>query len=280
MSNSMTTGMIVLMLAVQAGAEEPSKVTRQARLNKLHLAQAGQHKFNVDSQTQLKLQEKPIYLWTNPTRNNVQEGAVYVWMKEDRPEVIATVFSHPEQGSTKVRSLTHEFHSLSREVFEHSHPQRRWKPRAGIETKPIEGAPAVAKSKTRRKLQIKGLLGDFTAHSMSLNRDNRIQLRMLPSPIMTYQPKDDKVLEGSLFVLAAGVGTDPEVILMIEAVKHEDDYRWEYAVCRYSDQNLYVQHKKKDIWTSVRGGANAFMNDPQHLYQLMFMGQTAWTEDI
>ena len=276
----MAVGTIILVLALHAGAEETSKVTRQARLNQLHLAQAGQHKFEADSKTALKLQEKPIYLWTNPTRNNVQEGAVYVWMKDDRPEVIATVFSHPERGSTSVRSVTHEFHSLSRKVFDHSHPAQRWKPRAGIETKPVEGAPSVPKSSTRRKLQVKALARDFTAHSMSLNQDNRIQLRMLPSPIMTYQPKDDKVLEGSLFVLAAGVGTDPEVILMIEAVKHEDAYRWEYAVCRYSDQNLYVQHKKKEIWSSVRGGANQFMNDPKHLYQLMFMGQAPWTEEI
>ena len=48
---------------------------------------------------------------------------------------------------------------------------------------------------------------------------------------------------------------------------------------RYSD-HLFVQHKKKDVWSSERGrGGNVFMNDPQHLYQLMFMGQTSWSQE-
>ena len=67
---------------------------------------------------------------------------------------------------------------------------------------------------------------------------------------------------------------------MIEAVKHKQGYRWEYGVCRYSDQNLYVQHKNKDVWSSVRGGANEFMNDPLHLYRLMFVGKVPWSEQL
>jgi len=269
-------GFLLIPFALQLSADSPSKAEvpavnkRQQQLTKLHTEQAKAHVFKLKKGKTLKLQPKPIYVWTNPTRNSVQEGAVFVWTHLGRPEVIATIFSHPAGAGQ--RQVNHEFHSLCQSVFKHSHPRQTWAPKTGITTAAVPGAGVASSNPVRRKIEQRALAREFSAHSMNLDNENRTQLRLLPQPIMRYQPDGDEVLDGALFVFAAGVGTDPEVVLLIEARKHDKGYRWEYAVCRYSDMNLFVQHKKKEVWKSVRGGANAFKNDANHWYRLMFDG--------
>ncbi|MEJ7637510.1 MAG: hypothetical protein WKF75_05825 [Singulisphaera sp.] len=40
---------------------------------------------------------EPVYRWTNPTRVGGQED-VFVWTYKRRPEVVASIFSHPHNG--------------------------------------------------------------------------------------------------------------------------------------------------------------------------------------
>ena len=67
---------------------------RQQELNDVHKQQAAKHTFKLDGK-ELTLRPEPVYVWTNPTRNSVQEGAVFVWNRDGRPEIISTIFSHP-----------------------------------------------------------------------------------------------------------------------------------------------------------------------------------------
>src|SRR5687767_7336453 len=55
------------------------------------------------------LSPQPLLHWANPARNG-EDGAVFVWTKAGRPEVIASVFEYPARGSV-VRK--HALHSLS-----------------------------------------------------------------------------------------------------------------------------------------------------------------------
>src|SRR5262249_57146973 len=92
-------------------------------------------------------------------------------------------------------------------------------------------------------------------------------LRLLPAPLYRYPEARSGVTDGALFTLVSNAGTDPEVLLLIEAREVGGKLRWEYACGRFSDRSLYVQRRDKDVWSSVRSETNVFNNDPLHLYR-------------
>lgn len=77
------------------------------------------------------------------------------------------------------------------------------------------------------------------------------ELRLLPQPLYRYPGDDPATKDGAVFAFVTG--TDPEVILQIEAVSGDDDaLRWRHAVTRRTSGALRVSHKDKVIWTCSR----------------------------
>jgi hypothetical protein len=76
------------------------------------------------------------------------------------------------------------------------------------------------------------------------------------------------VVDGALFALVSNAGTDPEVLLLIEAREVEGKMRWEYACGRFTDWELHMHHKDKEVYSSIPGETNPFAHDPQHLYRI------------
>ena len=76
------------------------------------------------------------------------------------------------------------------------------------------------------------------------------------------------VIDGALFALVSTAGTDTEVLLLIEAREEKGKTRWEYAFGRFSDRNLYVQRKDKEVWSSVLSETNTHLHDALHTYGL------------
>lgn len=213
----------------------------------------------------LELREEPAYIWTNVVRG--QSGSVFVWTWHGRPEVIASIFSQPTEGGR--REFVHELHSLSTATLV---PQRlsanQWVPKAGLKRMAIPGAPKPAELPRQRLIQMRDLTKEFTARSES-SKQEAWELRLLPQPMFRYQSNDSEVIDGALFAFVTSAGTDPEVLLVIEAVKEGDAAPiWTYAIGRFSDHSLYVSHREKEIWTSVRGGENSLYFDAKHLYRL------------
>jgi hypothetical protein len=90
----------------------------------------------------------------------------------------------------------------------------------------------------------------------------------LPTPLYRYPVAKSGVVDGALFALMSSAGTDPEVLLLIEARKVDGKMRWEYACGRFSDWELHVQRKEKEVYTSVPSDKNPFAHDPLHLYRI------------
>lgn len=234
---------LVALVGSPAAAQPPRSAAvppegaadRQAQLNRIHREQADDYRIYLtrDRQTLLELRTEPIYVWTNPTRNHVQEGAVFVWMHAGRPEAIGTIFSHPDDEQPGMRQVNHEFHSLSRSTLFPVHEAQVWRLRTGTKTRPLPDAPDVAETSARRLLQMRSLAREFSARSDG--GEGPYELRMLPRPIFRYEPESGDVLDGAVFVYATNAGTDPEAVLLIEAVNEDGRLRWEYALCRFSD---------------------------------------------
>ena len=111
------------------------------------------------------------------------------------------------------------------------------------------------------------LAQEFTG--FSVDRDaKRWELRLLPTPLYRYPAAKTGVVDGALFALVSTAGTDPEVLLLLEAKAIDGKMRWEFALGRFSDWELRVHRKDKEVFSSVLNETNSFFHDPQHLYRL------------
>ncbi len=152
----MTACSLWLTLTLMA-AEEPAPPTKTAdKLQALHRQEAARWRMFLgeDRKTEAKLNEKPMYVWTNPTRSGGQHGEVYVWMHAGRPVVVGSIFSHPEKGK---RMVCHEFHSLAEGKLlpERGSEDQRWEPQAAVEMIRLPDAPAPQTSAARRAIQMR-----------------------------------------------------------------------------------------------------------------------------
>src|SRR5436309_2235420 len=122
--------------ASKAADSDTAKIIE--KLQTIHRQEAERWHMFLDEEhkSEAKLNSKPIYVWTNPTRSGGQHGAVYVWIDRGRPAVVGSIFSHPEAGA---RIVCHELHSLTAGTLR---PQRgpedqRWEPKASVELVPL-----------------------------------------------------------------------------------------------------------------------------------------------
>ena len=214
----------------------------------------------------LDLKKEPIFEWLNPARIG-QQGAVFLWLREGRPAALACIFSTPHERLPG-RRINHELHALDAEkLLVKRDGYNQWKPRAGFARAELPDAGVPAASRGARLLQMRRLAGEFTGHS--IDRDSqRWELRLLSSPLYRYPDAKTGVVDGALFALMSNGGTDPEVLLLIEAKQTGGKLRWEYACGRFSDLELRVKRKGKEIFSSVPSETNPFAHDPLHLYRI------------
>jgi hypothetical protein len=243
--------------------------SKSQKLLELHTNDAASFSFfRDDARTQkLNFRREPVYRWTNPARNGGQAGEVFVWTYRGRPEVIGTIFSHP-QSDGKTRTVNHELHSLSLVVLVVDRKaSEQWVPQApGVDLKPVNGAPKPAGNATLRLAQMRSLAREFNGRSRSLEGE-AWELRLLPQPLYRYESTDPDVLDGALFTLVSTAGTDPEIILMLEARQTPSGPEWVFGAARFSDMNLWLTHKGQVVWSSIRSEENTFNHDAKHRFR-------------
>jgi hypothetical protein len=259
-----------MCLLLAPGAEPPPEDLAKKMLP-VYVKEASDYSIAVasDPKRVAELKKEPVFEWTNPTREGFQQGVVFVWLRDGRPAALASIFSQPHDKPAG-RKLTHEFHALDPEKLVVARPKgtlNEWKPEAGLDRKEIADAPVPAATAGGRLIQMRKLAAEFTGHSVS-DEKQRLELRLLPTPLYRYPAAKTGVIDGAVFALVSSEGTDPEVLLLVEAREEKGKTRWEYALGRFSDRSLHVQRNDKEVWSRVRSESNAFNNDPQHLYRL------------
>jgi hypothetical protein len=264
---------ILLAIAGRSWGEppaEPADENQNKRLLEMYLTDARALTVYGDSahQKKLGLREKPVYIWQNRIRSSGQYGAVYVWTDRGCPEIVGTIFSNPTEAGDG-RAVLHEYHVVSRRVlYPVGDPQNIWTPRQGIERRPIADAPQPAESPKSRLVQLRSLARDFSAHSISPYDDSRWELRLLTQPLYRYESTDPEVVDGAVFAYVTSAGTDPEVLLIIEALRSDEKTQWRFAVARFSDFNLFVEYKGKEVWQALRDDANPWGYNKERTYRL------------
>jgi hypothetical protein len=214
----------------------------------------------------LELKKEPVFEWVNPARS-AQQGAVFLWLRDGRPAALGCIFSHPH-AKLPGRLIVHELYALDPEKFIVKRDEyNQWKPQAGLARKDLPDAAAPAATAGARLLQTRRLAQEFTGHS--IDRDGkRWQLRLLSTPLARYPAAKRGVVDGSLFALVSSAGTDLEVLLLLEAKQEDCKLRWQYACGRFSDWELHVRRKDKEVFSSIPSDTNPFCHDPLHLYRI------------
>jgi hypothetical protein len=260
---------MVLLTGAALAADEPAPEKIDAKLLKLHRDEARRWEIFVDALRTKKAEfvPEPVYRWTNASRGNGQTGAMFVWTFEGRPVALGGVFSNPEAGR---RVIMHEFHALGpgRIAARLNDSNHEWLPTAGVPLHPIPDPPAHAATAKQRAVQMREIAREFTAHTID-NVGVRWQLRLLSRPLYRYEKAESDLIDGALFAFVSDAGTDPEVVLVLEAVKAGEKATWHYRTVRFSISSLYVQYKGKDVWTSLRDHATGVFDNPDNTYGLI-----------
>jgi hypothetical protein len=189
--------------------------------------------------------------WSNPERKTFV-GGLFLWVKQSRPMIALCVYPNAEMYDFEFQSLA----DRPLTVYERGSPV--WQPsEAGIVWHTLTAKELTpSRSPLVRRRQMRQIASQFTAKLVPPNRPEK-PLRLQDAPVYRYPPKKlpDGCLDGGVFCFV--LGTDPELLLIIEAVKEDDDVSvYRYAVARTTFVPMQVYHSTDLIfevgWASRR----------------------------
>jgi hypothetical protein len=98
------------------------------------------------------------------------------------------------------------------------------------------------------------------------DKSDREELRLLPRPLYRYEPSEapgrgSGWIDGGVFAFVQG--TDPEGILLLEAVDPDGSPRWQYAFARATSAALEARLDKTVVWAVDVLAGRTTPRDPQ-----------------
>jgi hypothetical protein len=214
-----------------------------------------------EKRLELELLKLPVLRYGDIPRAN-DRGSVWIWQRAGRPQAVMELFRGADS-----RSWVHVIHSLSADALEGNFGGQapQWIPaREGVQWNVLKAAPVPAERPVARARQIKDLAQQFTAHEFWDPDNSRFELRLLIQPVHKYSDLDTGLLDGAVFLLCHG--TNPEVVLLIEAVKEEGGAKFRYALARLGHAELHVAFGDKEVWRKER----IAVTKPDDPYWMMF----------
>jgi hypothetical protein len=187
-----------------------------------------------------------VMRWANNARGS-EDGTTALFVHEGRPLAVACFY--PWEGQ-----LGHDFSATCRQrIVARRDGTVIWQPQEpGIKFAEIPDAPPPAKGPAQRLRQMKSLAEQFSSTMLGWKADStdREELRLLPRPLYRYEPTSGPLVDGAMFAFV--MGTDPESLLLIEAVKQGDAAQWQYAFVRRTSGELEGRHRGKVVWQAER----------------------------
>ena len=244
-------GVVILSGHVRLRAQVVDKPHEDTKAIKAMVEDSlGWYRVFVDASAAEAMTPQPVMRWRNVTRGTQEsEGVFVLWVNKGRPEACASIY--PWEGN-----LTHDFASLSRrETGGRDQGRVIWSPAsAGVEFNDIPGAAAPADTPAGRLRQMKILTERFkvTMTGWKPDKSDREELRLLPKPLYRDEVSPDSSadpgwIDGGVFAFVQG--TDPEALLLLEAVRQTGRPRWQYAFARATASGLEARLDKTIVWT-------------------------------
>ncbi len=223
---------------------------RAAHLARMKELAASIHVYAVPGkkESEVKLVAEPVLRYSDNTRRN-NEATLWIWGSAGRPTAIVAIELYPQRP--KGPDWLYEIASLSNQriAVERIAAERgaiAWTARKpGLEFASIEGSSPPADKPNRRLVQMKELRSRFAAHEFE-GTDGRIELRPLSTPLYRYEDAASNIVDGAIFSFANG--TNPEVLLILEAHQTKDSTAWRYSLVQMTGGEAVVQLDGKEVW--------------------------------
>ncbi len=200
----------------------------------------------------LELVKRPILNWSNPERLT-NAGAIFLWTDAGRPQVAMCIY--PNEST-----FDHEFQSLSTDLLRAEFDGKvAWHPaEPGLQHEKVDISAEVSPtSPVLRLRQMKFIARQFSA-TVGPRGETPKPLRLMERPLYRYPRSDgkQKIVDGAVFAFVQG--TDPEVLLMVEAVKDgsQEGLQWQYGLARMSMVPLQVRRDDQLVWEMRWAGGN------------------------
>jgi hypothetical protein len=194
-----------------------------------------------------ELVSQPVLYWDDVPRAH-HYGTLWIWGAKGRPAAIIEMYTVNFAKEIQ-RWPGNVLHSLAPEPLDcEAEFSWDWAPsQPGFALKPVDGAAAPAATNTGRRLQMRALAKRFSAEQTW--RDGRAQLRLLTTPVWQYEAAEEGLIDGGLFVFAHG-GANPEVVLILEAIRHKNGERWSFGCVRLGHAEMKVAFDGREVWSA------------------------------
>jgi len=197
--------------------------------------------------------QQPLLKFEDPV-TKAAKGAVYVWSDGGKqPLAIASIYFRGDGARVD------EFQSLAAgKLVAQQQGAIVWQPaRPGLTWTTLPGD--VPDRGPRRLAKMRDLARQFAA-AVSDAQSGRQELRLLPQPIYRYDNADRGIVDGGLFCYAKG--TNPEVLLLLQAEKEEGRTEWKHAFCRMTERECEVKADGRVVWTVAKAPIPQAPEDP------------------
>jgi hypothetical protein len=239
-------GLCLAMLvasATHADEEQEAEAAKRYQAYAKEMAAKYDLKTAGDQPRQLKLHEESLLRWTNPLGANKAHGELFLWTDRGRPAAVLSMYEYVDRAG--VLHEHHEWCSLALGPIRASGP-KEWSPGvAGIELKPLPGAPPPADTPNRRLRQMRELSAGFTGEKTTVQNETRT-LRVMSQPTYRYEAGDPEIVDGALIALVEA--TDPEIFLCLEARLVNSKPVWHYGLARMNSVRVAASYQEKQVW--------------------------------
>ncbi len=213
----------------------------------------------------LKLHSRPVLKWTNPV-SGIEHGVLILWHEHDRPAVFAQVFKLPAPQNLWL----HECQSVIAEPLQFTLPEKLvWKPKASAaEFQTLTKVDPPGEKPAARLLQARAIARRFTASEDFRTTSNaaasRFELRLIPQPVYQYTSEKLGVLSGTVFAFVNG--TDPEVLLVVEAFSENRSTGWRYLLAPMTCWAVAATWDGEPVWHVEEQLGKTGSRDPYYVW--------------
>src|SRR5262245_41836335 len=242
--------LLILALLAQTDAAKPandadSDKVQFARWQKYYRGVAAEYDMEAgrDKPVQLKFQPEPVFTYANPAGGQSSHGAMFIWTRDGRPEILGAIWSGQ---SGNQRSVVHSLHSLSLEKLTATRKRDVfWAPEGpGIEPFLIPGTPEPAATAPLRLTQMRNIAREFSASTVRETALRQLQFR--PQPVYRWE-MPSAARDGGVFVWFED--WDPELLMLLETRDTANGTRWHAGFARFTNLPVSAKHKDLTVWS-------------------------------
>jgi hypothetical protein len=185
----------------------------------------------------LELLQQPIMRTPNKLGNS--DGRLWLWLDGRRPLAALSIWNRGPLWYSENSTLTDKPLQVT------GWSNASWRsPSAARQWTVIDDV--VPESAAARQRNLRAIALRFTAREDRLGVKS--ELRLLPRPLYAYREEDQGILDGAVFTFV--YGTDPELLMQVEAKKTSGNVQWQAAFARLASAELAVELDEKSIWSA------------------------------